>query len=169
MVSVDELCPCELFAGLSQEELAEIAAIVRRETYEAGDLICAERERAEQLYILCEGRVHVDIRLRSSLEPDGEMKLEGVEPGCVFGWSSLVKQRRFTASARALEGVTLLVIDADELNALFDRNPHIGFVVMKQLAEVIAGRLRRTREICQADQGQAVAPLAPVQEEREAA
>jgi CRP-like cAMP-binding protein len=76
------------------------------------------------------------------------MTIEEVEPGRIFGWSSLVKQRRFTASARALDEVTVMCIRAEELNDLFDQNSHIGFVVMKQLAEVIASRLRRTRDLC---------------------
>jgi CRP/FNR family cyclic AMP-dependent transcriptional regulator len=151
MVSVDLLCACELFAGLAVEELEQVAAISRQETYQAGDLICAEHEVADRLFILCEGRVEVHVSLRSPLEPGGEMTIEEVEPGRVFGWSSLVKQRRFTASARALEPATVLAIEADDLNALFDRNAHAGFVIMKQLAEVIASRLRHTRMVCEKD------------------
>lgn len=149
MIRTEELCSCELFVGLNDEEIEQIAALARKETYEAGELICAEREAADHLFVLCEGRVQVHIRLRSSLEPDGEVMIEEVEPGHIFGWSSLVKQRRFTASVRALEPVTALAFRAEELNALFDRNAHIGFVLMKQLAEVIASRLRHTREICE--------------------
>ena len=148
MVEVEELCLCELFAGLGNSELAQIAAITHRETYSPGDLICFEREQADRLFILCQGRVQVHVQLRSSLEPNGWMTIEEVEPGRIFGWSSLVKQRRFTASARALDAVTVMYIRADELNDLFDQNSHIGFVVMKQLAEVIASRLRRTRDLC---------------------
>jgi CRP/FNR family transcriptional regulator len=113
-----------------------------------GDLICAERERADRLFILCEGRVQLRVRLRSLLESDAELTIEEVEPGRIFGWSSLVKQRQFTASARALERVRLMAIRSEDLNELFDRNAHVGFVVMKQLAEVIASRLRHTREQC---------------------
>jgi CRP/FNR family transcriptional regulator len=148
MVCVRDLCPCELFAGLNEQELEEIAGIAREETYQAGDLICAERQRADRLFVLCEGRVELRVRLRSLLEPDVELTIEEVEPGSIFGWSSLVKQRQFTASARALERVRLMAIGSEDLNQLFDRNAHIGFVVMKQLAEVIASRLRHTREQC---------------------
>jgi hypothetical protein len=41
-----------------------------------------------------------------------------------------------------------MIVEADDLNDLFDRNAHIGFVLMKQLAEVIASRLRHTRAVC---------------------
>ncbi len=149
MVSVDALHCCELFPNLSDEELGPIAAIAREEAYQPGELICAERELADRLFILGKGRVQVHIRLRPGLEPGCEATIEEVEPGRIFGWSSLVKQRRFTASARALEAVTLLVIQADDLDALFDRDAHLGFVVMKQLAEVIASRLQHTRAACE--------------------
>lgn len=148
MVSTDDLTACELFGGLTSAELEEIAAIAHKRTYQAGELICVEQDRADRLFILDEGRVQLNIHLRSSLEPDGEVTIEEVEPGCVFGWSSLVKQRRFTASARAVEPVTVIVVGGDELNDLFDRNAHIGFVVVKQLAEVIASRLQHTRAVC---------------------
>jgi CRP-like cAMP-binding protein len=150
MVSADELCPCELLSGLNEDELARIAAITHKQTYMPGDLICIEREQADRLFILCQGRVQLHIQLRSPLEPQGGVTIEEVEPGRIFGWSSLVKQRRFTASARALDSVTVMYIKADDLNALIDDDAHIGFVVMKQLAEVIASRLRKTRKLCPA-------------------
>jgi CRP/FNR family transcriptional regulator len=149
MVSVEDLCTCELFTNLSHEELERIATIAHKKRYEEGDLLCVERKLADRLFILCQGRVRVHIQLHSPLEQDGEVTVEEVEPGRVFGWSSLVKQQRFTASARALEAVTVIEISADQLNSLFDRNAHIGFVIMKQLAEVIASRLRHTREVCE--------------------
>lgn len=151
--SIDELRHCELLVGLDDQELSEIAAIAFREAYAAGDLICAEQELADQIFILCQGRVQLHIQLHSSLEPSGETTIEEVEPGRIFGWSSLVKQRRFTASARALEPVTVLIISANDLSSLFDRHLHIGFVVMKQLAEVIASRLQHTREVCAPETG----------------
>jgi len=148
MVSAGELCPCELLSGLNEDELAQIAAITHKATYSPGDLICIEREQANRLFILFQGRVQLHIQIRSPLEPPGGITIEEVEPGRIFGWSSLVRQRRFTASARALDPVTVMYIDADDLNVLFDQNTHIGFVVMKQLAEVIASRLQRTRQLC---------------------
>jgi CRP-like cAMP-binding protein len=146
MACMEALHECELFAGLREDELERIATIAHEEEYQAGEQIFAEREPANRLYILRTGRVKVHIRLRSTLEPDGDVTIEEVEPGRIFGWSCLVKQRRFTASVRALEPVTALAIDAGDLQTLFDQDAHIGFVVMKQLAEVIASRLRHIRK-----------------------
>jgi CRP-like cAMP-binding protein len=149
MISVDGLRICELFATLNDKELAKIAAIASEETYDAGTVICAERDLANRLFILNTGRVRLHIRLRSELDAGGEVTIDEVESGRIFGWSSLVKQRRFTASAKALEQVNLVVIEGEDLSALFDQDAHIGFVVMKQLAEVIASRLYHTRELCE--------------------
>lgn len=148
MVIPEDLCSCELFSGLSDQELAQVAAIASTETYDAGEVICAEHEVARRLFILQEGCVELHINVRSSVEPDNDLTVEEVEPGRIFGWSSLIHQRQFTASARAVDPVRLVVLNPDDLNALFDRDTHIGFVVMKQLAEVIASRLRRTRQVC---------------------
>jgi len=147
MVSIESLRTSELFAGLTDEELALVAAKAAEETYQAGDEICSERGVADRLFILQCGRVEVCIHLRSSASPDCCVTVEEMERGRIFGWSSLVKQRRFTASARAIEPVRLITLHADEANALFDENAHIGFVVMKQLAEVVASRLQHTREL----------------------
>jgi len=146
MATVEALRSCELFTGLSDEELEQIIALAAVETYEAGQEIFAERQPADRLFILSSGRVQMRIHLGSSLRPDRELTVEEVEPGRIFGWSSLVTQQRFTASARALQPVTVIAVEAADLNALFDRNAHLGFVVMKQLAKVVASRLNHTRQ-----------------------
>ena len=146
MFTVEVLRSCELFTGLSDEELEQIAALAVAKTYGAGQEILAESQPADRLFILASGRAQVNIHLGSSLQPDRELTVEEVEPRCVFGWSSLVTQQRFTASARALELVEVIVFEAADLTSLFDRNAHIGFVVMKQLAKVVASRLSRTRQ-----------------------
>jgi CRP/FNR family cyclic AMP-dependent transcriptional regulator len=146
MVPTDALNQCELFADLNDEELDKIAQICHEETHEPEEVIFGERDVAEKIYILQKGRVAVQMHLRSDLEPNGDVTIEEVAPGQIFGWSALVKQRRFTASVRALEKVKVIAIKSADLNALFEENPHVGFVVMKRLADVISSRLRRTRQ-----------------------
>lgn len=146
MVSIDALRQCELFADLNDEELAKIAKICHEEAYEPQEVIFGECEVAEKIYILREGRVAVQMHLRSDLEPGGDVTIEEVTPGRIFGWSALVKQRRFTASVRALEKVKVIAIESAALSTLFEEDSHIGFVVMKRLADVISSRLRRTRQ-----------------------
>lgn len=143
---LEALRQCELFTELEDEELELIGPLLRERVYEVGETIFTAQERAEELYVLQEGRVALQIQLRSAVELSGNVTIEEVEPGRVFGWSSVVKQQRFTATARALERAKVMAIRASDLNALFDQHTHIGFEVMKQLANVISSRLRHTRE-----------------------
>jgi len=145
MTTADALRHCELFADLEDAELELIVPLCSERSYAAGETIVSDHDRAEELYFLREGRVALMIQLRSGVERSGDVTLEDLEPGHVFGWSSVVKQHRFTATALALEPVTVCAIEASDLNALFGAHTHIGFVVMKQLAEVISSRLRLTR------------------------
>lgn len=146
MISVEALRCCELFSELNNEELGLFASLCQERVYEAGETIFTAQESAEDLYILQEGRVALQIQLRSAVERSGNVTIEEVEPGHIFGWSSVVKQQRFTATARALEWTKVCAIPAGDLNTLFSQHTHIGFVVMKQLANVISSRLRHTRD-----------------------
>ena len=146
MTAVDALRRCELFAELDDAELELIAPLCREKVYAAGETIFSVHDEAVELYFVQEGRVALMIQLRSGVERSGDVTLEDLEPGHVFGWSSVVKQQRFTASALALEPVKVCAVQASALNALFDQHTHIGFVVMKQLANVISSRLRHTRD-----------------------
>lgn len=144
-MSLEVLRKCPLFSELSAEELDQVAAICQEETFEAGSLIFGQDEIAQKLYILQAGRITLCIYLRSDIEPDADVCIEESQPGRVFGWSALVKQKRFTASAMAVNRVSAISIEGDRLNALFETNPHIGFLVMRRLADVISDRLRLTR------------------------
>jgi CRP/FNR family transcriptional regulator len=146
MVSIEALRGCELFGELNDAELGEMAALCREESYPAGATIFTEAEMAEDIYILQEGRVILQIQLHSMTQVSGDVTIEEVEPGHIFGWSALVKQRRLTASAQCLEDVRVVTMKGQALNELFEKNAHIGFVVMKRLADVISSRLRITRE-----------------------
>jgi CRP-like cAMP-binding protein len=141
----EDLQQCELFAELDDAELRLIAPLCRERAYDEGETIFAAEDQAEELYILREGRVLLQILLRSGTGLSGEVTIKDLEPGNIFGWSSVVKQRRFTATALALQPAKVCAIRASDLNALFDQHTHIGFVVMRQLANVISSRLRHTR------------------------
>jgi CRP/FNR family cyclic AMP-dependent transcriptional regulator len=146
MISIEALRDCELFGELNDAELSEIAALAREESYPAGAIIFTEAEPADNLCILQEGRVAMQIQLRSMTQMSGEVTVEVVKPGRIFGWSALVKQRRLTATAQCLEDVRVVAVKGQALNQLFERNAHVGFVVMKRLADVISSRLRLIRE-----------------------
>jgi CRP-like cAMP-binding protein len=147
MVTVDALRACPLFSELEEEALQKIIPLCREERYPKGALIFTAGEEADTLYLLERG----EVRLRYEICPQPDACENTTIPvetaGTVIGWSALVKPRRLTASAHCLSNVRLIAIDGQALNSLLEQDSHIGFVVMKALAEVISERLRQAKEL----------------------
>jgi len=136
-----------IFEGLTDDELGRIAALCREKVYEAGTTIHEEGAAAEHLYIVQEGKVALEMELE--LQPYASPKqttIEVVTKGEVFGWSALVKPHTRTLSARCMERAKVIVIKGSDLLDLFDSEPHMGHRVLGRVAQIVASRLRDTRQ-----------------------
>jgi CRP-like cAMP-binding protein len=74
-----------------------------------------------------------------------ETTIDMLGKGEAFGWSALVAPHRLTATAICAQQVKCLVFSRTDLEEFFKQNTHIGYVVMANLAKVIANRLRDVR------------------------
>jgi len=134
----------DLVKGLSEDELKSVAALGREETFNEGEVVFQEGTEARRVYLLVEGRVA--LRFRLPLKPlNRETTIDTVGKGEAFGWSALVTPHRLTATAICSEQAKCLVFEGAELRQLFQESHHIGYVIMENLASVIAGRLRDVR------------------------
>jgi len=136
-----------IFEGLTDDELERIAALCREEVYEAGTTIHEDGAAAEYLYIVQEGTVALEMELE--LQPYASPKqatIEVVTRGEAFGWSALVKPHIRTLSARCMERAKIFVIKGSDLLDLFDSEPHIGHRVMEKVTQIVASRLKDTRQ-----------------------
>jgi CRP-like cAMP-binding protein len=105
---------------------------------EKDEMLFRQGDTQDYLYILIEGRVAVE--LYSPVR--GSLRVFTAEPLDVVGWSSatpVVRQR--TASARAVLDSRLVALNAAGLNRLCEEDSELGFLVMRRLANVVAGRL----------------------------
>jgi CRP-like cAMP-binding protein len=147
LVSVDTLRTSPLFSELEDGALQKIIHLCREERHAKGAVIFTEGDEADTVYVLQEGQV----RLRYEICPQPDACQNTTIPveteGAVLGWSALVKPRRLTASAHCLSDVQLIAIDGEALSNLLEQDSHIGFVVMKELAEVVSDRLRQAKEL----------------------
>jgi CRP-like cAMP-binding protein len=62
-------------------------------------------------------------------------------PGEAFGWSSLVNQHVYTASAVCSSPTKLIRIPSDKLNNIFETYPASGLMFFRRLAEIISKRV----------------------------
>ena len=143
MVSIQDLKGFELFNGLEDAELGEIAKLCREHVYEPESICFTEGSKAEDVYLLREGEVEIVFR---SPRRCSKAAVTIIGPGRVFGWSALVEPGILTASARCTKRARVISIRGADLIDIFEKNSHIGYVVMKNLSAVIGSRLTRTRK-----------------------
>ena len=133
-----------LFKGLDEKELATIAELCSERAMSQGETICPEATRAKNIHLCRSGKVDIVMWVR---EPwNKNVVVHRAEAAEVFGWSALVAPYTFTASAECVESGEEIRIPGSALLELFDQNPHIGYVVMRNLSTEISARLTQIRQ-----------------------
>ncbi|MFA9454649.1 MAG: Crp/Fnr family transcriptional regulator [Candidatus Aminicenantaceae bacterium] len=144
MLKIDDLKRFGIFSALNDNELENIAEIVKQEIYKKGRRIFQENSIAQNIYLVMSG--DIEIRMRGA---DGkDMAIDAVGPGEVFGWSAVTEPHAFTAASYAMEASEVFVVSGSVLRDLFKKNNHIGYKVMMKVASVISQRLRSLNEKC---------------------
>lgn len=135
----------ELFAGLPDAKLDQIASIGHTRTFEKGDVVIAEGDPSNELYIIEKGMVEVLIPDQPISDVHGTTGLAVVQlgRGQVFGEMALVDQGARSATIRCVEEeTTLFIIPRDAFWALCEEDHHIGYVVMRNIARDLSFKLR---------------------------
>jgi CRP-like cAMP-binding protein len=127
--------------GLDDSQVDRIAQIATPVEWSAGSMVFREGDRDSLLYVVREGCVAIEITVPGR----GRMNILTVGPGEVFGWSSVFHHGPKTASARAIEPVKALALDASRLRELCDADPRLGYVLTRRMLEVVSERLKGTR------------------------
>ena len=141
------LASSQLFGELTDGELDKIAALSREGVYEAGTTVFREGDPARDLYIVEDGKVVIEMKIR--LGPGGPGRqgaIDVITKGEVFGWSAIGERQTLTMSARCIEDTKVIALDGERLSRLFDEDSHIGSRVRKKLLGVVYSRLRHTRD-----------------------
>lgn len=118
-----------LFAELDASDIADIMALLRAEVVESGDVIVRAGDAAHSMYFIAAGEVEIAIRKE-------RLRL-GV--GQFFGEVAVLRRSRRSATATALTRTNLLVLDAQDLHALMERDPRVAARI-KDVVEKRVGR-----------------------------
>lgn len=129
--------------GLTDQELDEIASICRERAFAKGDEIFGEASMGTELYIVCIGRVSLEVALPNRPGRQAE-RLATADPGKVFGELALVDGSPRSARARALDDTTVIEIANEDIHRVMETHPRIGYIIMRNLATVLCARLRNT-------------------------
>ena len=137
----DIFASIELFQGLSEYEIDSVARVCKEKSYRPGELIFSGGSAGDELYIVKSGKVAIQIEGRGY---SPATIIHVVEAKEIFGEMALIDQENRAAGAKAINDCRVLVIYREDLNSVFEEKPHIGYVVMRNLAEVVSSRLRKT-------------------------
>lgn len=131
-----------LFAPLSREELAHVAAFAVERHFERGDLVLLEGDRGGLHYLLS-GAVKI-----FKTSPEGkEQVLRLIEPGQTFNDVPALDGGPNPASVAALEESVIYAIGRAELQQLILERPAVATAAVKALATALRFMLGRVEDL----------------------
>jgi len=146
MLTATEIKAFNLFKGLEDFELEEIARLCVRQTYTNNEIIFDPNDRTDDVYLLEGGNESVQIEISldrhsSKADPRSKLVIHTLSKGETFGWAPLCPVQIRTATVRVIDKADVIKVNGSALKRLFEENNHIGYVVMKNLSSIISLRL----------------------------
>jgi signal-transduction protein with cAMP-binding, CBS, and nucleotidyltransferase domain len=135
-----------LFRDFNNQELEEIDKICQKITFNKDELIFEAKSPAKNLYIISKGAVELRFEV-NYYNASQNITLDRKSRGEAFGWSALTKSNIYTLSARALQNSDLLMINEKDINDLCSKNDHMGYIIMKNISEIIGERFELVQKM----------------------
>jgi CRP-like cAMP-binding protein len=131
----------DMFRGLTPQQLESLAKISEEKKYRGGQAVFTERSSGAEVYIIKKGKVCIELGLKGK---PNTATVQRLSEGQIFGELALVDKRNRSASAVCDSDCEIITIDRDRLDELFEQDGRLGYTVMRNLAQLLAERLRRT-------------------------
>jgi CRP/FNR family transcriptional regulator, cyclic AMP receptor protein len=132
------LARTEVFEGLEERELAEVAHVAVPRSWEQGEVIFREGDDGDTCYVLKSGAV-----ILTREHQDGRMvALAEVRAGGMFGEMAMFRDEARSATAECLEDTSAVALLARDVQRLIRQNPDIALKLLHALAD----RVGRTTE-----------------------
>jgi len=139
-IELDKLRRFEIFQGLMTREMKSILEVSTFLSFVGGDSILNQSDLSMDLFIVISGRLSVNMGYSSSKEKRHQ-KIAELKSGDIFGEISFLEGKRRSASISAIEPGQVLKMDGLKLHEIFEINQHMGYVMMQNIALVLARRL----------------------------
>ncbi len=130
----------EVFEGLDEGDLQQLANIGQHQSIRAGEYLFLLGEDALAFYVVTKGTLSLcfPMPVGSAVR---DITVETVHEGKALGWSALVKPYRFTLSARATEATEVVGFARRALIELFEHEPRLGSTFFMKISELVGIRL----------------------------
>jgi hypothetical protein len=126
-----------MFHGLGDGELRKVARLFQQKLFRPGDTVFVQGGAGDEAYVVMRGQVEI-------VFDNPPRPVAVIEPGQVFGEQAFLDAAQRTASAEVRVPTILLVIQRAAFQELAQREPHLGLVIMRNIAVELSAKLRRT-------------------------
>jgi CRP/FNR family transcriptional regulator, cyclic AMP receptor protein len=130
------------FADMEPAHIGLLAGCAANVRFEPGQYIMRLGEDANKFYVIREGRVAAEITPPGR----GSIIIETLADGDLLGWSWLFPPYKWNLTARALETVRAIGLDAACLRGKLDQDHELGYEVYKRFAKIMQERFTAMRE-----------------------
>jgi CRP/FNR family cyclic AMP-dependent transcriptional regulator len=144
MLSKEDLLKFRIFEGLTHEDIDAILDISQEISFKSGDIILEESSFGtdSDFYIILKGNVKVELQAKQIQSDDKITKrLAVLKYSDVFGEMGLLRGSRRSAQVSAYSDLAVRKIKQKELFQLFVYNPRLGYLIMRNLAAILADRI----------------------------
>ena len=129
-----------LFSEFTAEELVEVVRGLRLLTFGPGEIVVADGEPGDSLFVLTTGTVYAFCK-----DPKGRYrKVREMSDGSFFGEVSILRGSPRTATVTAATAVERLELDVATLDAIAERHPHVD-EVLRDFCEARTGSVEEIR------------------------
>lgn len=122
-----------IFAGLTDEQEANIEGIALRRFVPKNTIVINEGDEASSMYIILKGRVKVYLNDRSGKE----IVINDMAESDYFGEYPLFDGGRRSASIITVEDCEFLIINQDTILSVFRENPETAFTLIRDMVSRI--------------------------------
>jgi CRP-like cAMP-binding protein len=122
----------------TQERLAKLGIIA---SFKTDEVVIHEGDASDKMGILVSGR----LALRTLVPGQGPVTIMSVEPGDIFGWSSVLPGMQAQSTVVATENCEALVINGTRLRAALREDHALAASLYPRVLQAVGRRLRATR------------------------
>ena len=130
-----------LLRAVPPEYREQMLARAREVSFPQDSRVFEERGTADRFWVIRSGAITLDLRLPGPRT----VTVETLGPGDLVGWSWMFPPYEWDFGAEALSPVRAFEFDAAEMRDLCERDPALGFALVRAVAEVLAQRLQAAR------------------------
>ncbi len=134
---------CELFKGLDDTSIEEIADLCRIKRFNPGEYVFQQGDFGEYIYIIAEG--HVSLERSVDLgQRKGQAVIGALGKGRAFGcWSTLLdKPHHLMASAVCQKPMRVVFFRGADLRKIMLNNRDLGFKVLEKICFLLRERIQ---------------------------